>query len=130
METPQSLVYNGRLILHHIYRTAKLNEKEAALVRGKVTDHFPLVIPNTPWDRRGNLPTCDKSLGNGDEVHSDQWNSLQVWHAGLSCQLFLKPKHGILLDIKDPNFLQEVNDRSCKSAEQNWERIVSNFSGL
>eukprot|EP01039_Chlorochromonas_danica_P000669 gene669-724_t len=106
MEALQSLVFEGRLILHNLYRIGSLNESETALVRGKVTDNFPDIIPNAPWDGRGLLPNCNKSLVNGDEVPNDLWKSLRVWHAGLSCQL-LKPKEGILFDVEDPEFLNE-----------------------
>lgn len=118
-DSPHSLLHNGRLILHDIYRTAKLSEKRTALVRAHASDQFPDIVPNDPWDGRGVLPSCDKALGNGDEIHGDQWNSLQVWHAGLSCQLLLKPMQGILFDIEDTNFLKEFNDPGRKQNMKN-----------
>ena len=78
-ETPMPLVHGRRLILHDIYRTAKLSERRAVLVKGKVSDQFSQVI--------GVLPNCDKALANGDKVSDEQWPSLQARHAGLSCQL-------------------------------------------
>lgn len=115
METPpapMSLVNGGRLVLHDIYRTAKLSERRTVLVKGKASDHFPQITPNNPWDGTGVLSNCDKALANGDVVSSDQWPSLQVWHAGLSCQLLLKPPQGILFGLEDENFMDEFNDRS------------------
>jgi hypothetical protein len=88
-DRPVSLIHQGRLILYDIYKTAKLNEREFVLVKGRVEDQFPPIRPNKPWDGAGVLPNCDKSLDNGDEVSIDQWDSLQLWHAGLSCQLHL-----------------------------------------
>lgn len=118
-DIPQSLVVEGRLVLHDIYRTAKLNEGRTALVKAKISDQFPDIIPNDPWDGTGVLPTCLKKLCDGDEVHGDQWKSLQVWHAGLSCRLFLKPKQGILFDIESTNFLNEFNDPTRKQNMKN-----------
>ena len=112
MLTPMSLVNGGRLILHDIYRIAKLRERRTALVKGKASDQFPQVIPNQPWDSNGVLPNCDKALANGDEVSNEQWPSLHVWHAGLSCQLLLKPRQGVLFGLEDENFLHEFNDQS------------------
>lgn len=109
---PMSLVRDGRLISRDIYRTAQLNERRKALVMGKASDQFPQVIPNHPWDGRGALPNCIKALTNGDEVFYEQWPSLQVWHSGLSCQLLLKPRQGILFGIEDESFLEEFDDRS------------------
>jgi len=118
-DTPHSLLLNGRLILHNIYRTAKLSEKRTALVRAQASDQFPDIVPNDPWDGKGVLLSCDKALGNNDEVHGDQWDSLQVWHAGLSCQLFLKPNQGILFDIENTGFLDEFNDPRRKQNMKN-----------
>jgi hypothetical protein len=114
-DTPQSLLLNGRLILHNLYRTAKLSEKRTALVRAQANNLFPDIVPNDsgycdPWEGTGTLPSCDRALCNNDEVHGNQWKSLQVWHAGLSCQLLLKPGQRLLSDIKDPGFLREFND--------------------
>jgi hypothetical protein len=116
-DIPQSLVVEGRLVLHNIYRTAKLNEGRTALVKAKISDQFPDIIPNDPWDGTGVLSTCLKQLCDGDEVHGDQWKSLQVWHAGLSCQLFLKPK--ILFDVENTNCLNDFNDPTRKQNMQN-----------
>ena len=102
---------NGRLLLQDIYRTAKLSERSTVLVKGKTSDQFLQVIPKQPWDGSGVLPNCDKALANGDVVSDEQWPSLQVWHAGLSCQLLFKQK-GILFCLKDENFMAEFNDRS------------------
>eukprot|EP01038_Epipyxis_sp_PR26KG_P017632 gene17632-24518_t len=118
-DSPRSLLHNGRLIFHDIYRTAKLSEKRTALVRAHASDQFPDIVPNDPWDGRGVLPSCDKALGNGDEIHGDQWNSLQVWHAGLSCQLLLKPMQGILFNIEETDFLKEFNDPGRKQNMKN-----------
>mmetsp|Transcript_33044 Transcript_33044/g.47765 ORF Transcript_33044/g.47765 Transcript_33044/m.47765 type:complete len:298 (-) Transcript_33044:789-1682(-) len=112
LQAPTSLVNHGRLILHDIYRTAKLSERRTVLVKGKASDHFSEVIPNNPWDGSGLLPNCDRALANGDFVSDEQWPSLQVWHAGLSCQLLLKPREGILFGLEDENFMDEFNDRS------------------
>ena len=90
-QAPVSLIYQGRLACHDIYKTAKLNERESVLVKGRVEDHFPPIISNNPFDGAGVLPNCDKSLANGDQISDSQWDTLQLWHAGLSCQLFLKP---------------------------------------
>ena len=111
-QAPMSLVNGGRLILHDIYRIAKLRERRTVLVKGKASDKFPQVIPKKPWDGSGVLPNCDKALANGDVVSDEQWPSLQVWHAGLSCQLLLKPRQGILFCLEDENFMDEFDDRS------------------
>ncbi len=107
---PMSLVSDNRLILHDIYRTAKLSERRKVLVRGKESDDFPEVIPNDPWDGNGLLPNCSKALANGDTLFDEQWSTLQVWHAGLSCQLLLMPRQGILFGLEDKNFLEEFNN--------------------
>jgi len=52
-DIPHSLILNGRLVLHDIYRTAKFSEERSALVRAKVSDQFPYIIPNDPWDGSG-----------------------------------------------------------------------------
>jgi len=111
-DSPQSLVFNGRLVLHDIYRTAKLSERNTALVKGKISDQFTNIILNDtdPWDGKGLLPSCDKALSNGDIVHSDQWKSSLLWHVGLSCHLFLKSKQNILFDVKNIDFLHEFNN--------------------
>ncbi len=110
-QTPVSLIHQGRLARHDIYKTAKLNERESVLVKGRVADNFPAVVPNDPWDGTGVLPNCDKFLANGDNLSTDQWNSLQMWHAGLSCQLLLRPrKEEVLFYIEDETFLVEFND--------------------
>ena len=71
---------------------------------------FPPIIPNNPWDGTGVLSNCDQALANGDVVSSDQWPSLQVWHAGLACQLHLKQRQGILFGLEDENFMDEFNE--------------------
>lgn len=126
-EAPVSLVNNGRLILHDIYRTAKLSERRAVLVKGKASDKFPQIIPNNPWNGNGVLPNCDKALANGDEIFKDQWPSLQVWHAGLSCQVLLKPRHGILFGLDDENFIDEFNDRSRSQNMRNETASIEFF---
>jgi hypothetical protein len=119
MQAPMSLVNGGRLILNDIYRTAKLNEDRSVLVRGKASDQFPDVTTNDPWDGRGVLPNCDLSLANGDIVSGEQWPTLQAWHAGLSCQLRLRPLQGILFDVYDENFMTEFNDPSRRQNLKN-----------
>lgn len=116
-----SLIYQGRLVVHDIYKTAKLNERESVLVKGRVEDGFPLIIPNNPFDGAGVLQNCDMAFTNGDQLTNDQWNSLQLCHAGISCQLLLKPKQkqGILFDIEDNNFLAEFNDLSRRQNVNN-----------
>ena len=108
--TPESLVLDGRLAFRDIYRTAKLNERESVLVRGKSQDDFPDIVPHDPWNGTGVLRDCTKQLATGDELSPDQWRSLQVWHAGLSCQLKLKDGQNILFGLNDDNFLNEFND--------------------
>ncbi len=106
-----SLVHNGRLVFGNIYRTAKLNEREDILVTGKVSDELR-VVPNNPWDGSGYIPSCRREFLNGDELSGDQWSTLPFWHAGLSCQLSLSPKQGVLFSVKDCNFHQEFHDKS------------------
>lgn len=118
-QVPSDIVRCGRLALYDIYRTANLSESRTALVKGKVSDQFPDIIPNHPWDRTGVLPHCESSLANGDEVSGEQWPSLQVWHAGLSCQLRLKPRQGILFGLDDENFMREFDDPSRRQAMRN-----------
>jgi len=114
MKTPEPLICNGRLILHNIYRTATLKERESVLITGKSSDDFPDINLNTPWNSKGTISNCSKELGNGDTIQLEQWKDLQIWHSGLSCQLFLKPKQGVLFDVNDENFLQEFHDQSRK----------------
>jgi hypothetical protein len=118
-EAPKSLVVNGRLAFHDIYRTAELNANVLVLIKGKVIDQFPDIIQNVPWDSRGELPCCDKYFGNGSYVHSAQWQTLQVWHAGISCMLSLKPEQEILFDTKNTNFLLEFNNPRRKQYVKN-----------
>ena len=107
-----TLIHQGRLAHDIIYKTAKLHERESVLVKGRVEDNFPPIQPNNPFDGAGVLPNCDKFLANGDQISDAQWDTRQSWHAGLSCQLLLKPNQGVLFDIEDPNFLTEFEDRS------------------
>lgn len=118
-QAPVSLIHQGRLAYHDIYKTAKLNERESVLVKGRVEDKFPPIIPNNPFNGAGVLLNCDKSLANGDQISDAQWNTLQLWHAGLSCQLLLKPKQGVLFDTEDPNFLTEFEDQSRRQNVDN-----------
>lgn len=48
-------------------------------------------------------------MHHGDELSSDQWPTLECWHTELPCQLFLKPKHGILFDVRHPDFEKECS---------------------
>jgi hypothetical protein len=112
---PVSLIHQGRLAIYDIYKTAKLNERESVLVKGREDP----IQPNRPFDGAGLLPNCDKSLANGDKISDDQWNTLQLWHAGLSCQLLLKPNQGVLFDIENPDFLTEFEDRSRRQNVNN-----------
>ena len=109
-EAPQSLLHNGQFLIHDIYRHATLYEREKVLVTGKSSDQLD-IIPNIPCDRKGLLPTCDKSLSRGDVPQAFQWSSLYSWHSGLSCQLHLMPKQ-VLFDRADQDFIQQFYDRS------------------
>ena len=109
-ETPQSLLHNEQLLMHDIYRTATLYEREKVLVTGKSSDQFDIVA-NIPWDGKGLLTTCDKSLSRGDVPQAFQWNSLNSWHSGFSCQLHLIPKQ-VQCDRADQDFIQQFYDRS------------------
>lgn len=46
-----------------------------------------------------------------------------MWHAGLSCQLVLKPRHGVLFDVEDENAMEKFDNRKlsqnskCESGE-------------
>ena len=59
-QAPESLIHQGRLALHDIFKTAKLNERESALVKGRVANNFPAVIPNDPWYK--SFDTTDKNF--------------------------------------------------------------------
>jgi hypothetical protein len=112
---PQSLVRDGKLCKYDIYRIATISHRELALVCGYETDLFPEIVPNTPWDGNGVLPDCHKSLSNGDDKHSEQWHSLNTWHAGLSAHLLLNPKQEILFDMEDPEIHKEFNARRSQN---------------
>lgn len=111
MLAPISLVHEGVLALHNIYKTTKVSEKRDVLVRGKDSDGFPQVRPRDPWNGTGILPSFGKSLANGDETLGEQWPTLQVWHAGIPCQILWRHQRSILFDIKDENFEEEFNTR-------------------
>jgi len=42
----------------------------------------------------------------------NQFQDLQIWHAGLSCQIMLKQRQSVLFDVYDKNFKDEFNDYS------------------
>ena len=109
-EAPQSLLHNGQFLIHDVYRHATLYEREKVLVTGKSSDQLD-IIPDIPWNGKGLLPTCDKSLSRGDVPQAFQWSSLYSWRSGLSCQLHFMPKQ-VLFDRADKDFIQQFYDRS------------------
>lgn len=117
---PLSLVHDGRLAFGNIYRTAKLNERESILITGKDSDELR-VVPSIPWDGSGYIPSCRREVLKGDELSGDQWSTLTFWHAGLSCQLSLSLKQGMLFDVKESGrFHQEFHDKSKAQNTKNY----------
>jgi hypothetical protein len=120
METPQSLVNNGRLILHHIYRTAKLNEKET----GQII--FRWSFPTLPGIEEGIYPLVINRWEMVTKFIAINGIPYRCGTLGCLVSCFLNPNMEFFWISKIQIFCR----KSCKSAEQNWERIVSNFSGL
>jgi hypothetical protein len=121
--TTCSLVEAGMLVHHNIYRTVTLIKRESGLVTGMGSE-FPDIIQTTAGN--GLIPNCLLSLANDDSIHCNQWGSLRLWHAGLSCQSRLREKHSILYNIKDVNFHSEFNNtqRSQKIKDTHGEHRV------
>jgi hypothetical protein len=85
------------LVHHNIYRTVILLKRESGLVTG-IGSEFPDIIQTTAG--KGLIPNCLLSLANDNSIHCNQWGSLTLWHAGLSCQLRLREKQGILYNTR------------------------------
>lgn len=117
---PTCLVVDGILTTHHIYRTAKVNNKEADLCTGLTKDDFPDVVRDATAPNSGYIPNCGKSLANGDNLSSEQWTTLTRWNTGLSCQIFLKyPRQSIVVNAFGNDFMGQFN--SAKSSVRSEE---------
>lgn len=102
---PTNLVLDGVLTMHDLYRTAKINSRRDDLCTGLAKDDFPELIEIAAQPPTCYLPDCLKTLATGEILTHDQWPSLTVWHAGLSCQIQLKaPEQGVVSDASDPDF--------------------------
>lgn len=109
--SPAQLVSDGILTTHHIYRMARVNMRKLDLCTGLSKDNFPDLIENEQNPGQYYLPSCAKSLSNGDNVTNDQWPVLTTWHAGLSCQILLKsPQQGMMIDLFGGGFHNEFEN--------------------
>lgn len=112
--TPINLITNGRLRDHNIYRTATLSERETELITGKDSYKFPTLANMHSINniRTGTISSCSLSLRNGNDLSPYQYSTLVSWNAGLSCQISLKNRQSIILDVEDVEFLEQFNDSS------------------
>jgi len=116
---PSVLVVDGVLTTHHIYRTARVSNKKVDLYTGRLKDDMPDVVRDPIIPNSGYIPNCGKSLSNGDRLSADQWTTLTAWHAGLSCQIYLKhPKQSIVVDFFSNDFTEQFNSAKSTIRDQ------------
>jgi hypothetical protein len=114
---PIDRVEAKKLAYVDLFRTCYVAERINGLSCVRASDRLGTITRNQDG-KTGTIQSCLKSLPN-DVLPPHAYNTLTSWHAGMSCQNFLRPQQAILFDCVGLEVAEEF-DRS-------WDKDIDEY---